>query len=155
MKRTLIFICMGLVLSGCKEDDCCIPDCCANVDVGLQIKYINEAGENLFGLGDQGYDFDAITVYHKIDGEWQRYFKSNYDRPKGIDLVTIEETTWLDVFPSTTIVANNRSETKIEFSPTDMDIITTEIDDSNNNILVTRVWYNDVEQENRFFEIVK
>jgi hypothetical protein len=44
------------------------------------------------------------------------------------------------VFPSTTIIEDNYSETKIEFSEYDFDVLKTEIDKKNSNEIVTKVW---------------
>lgn len=49
---------------------------------------------------------------------------------------------------------------KIKFSESDFDIIKTEIDKSNSNTIVTKVWYNgnlewEAYESERMFEIIK
>ncbi|WP_029035051.1 membrane lipoprotein lipid attachment site-containing protein [Salinimicrobium terrae] len=155
MKKILFLITLTLVL-GCSTDD---KDCCTIIDTGVSIKYINEDGQNLLGPVGRYTEAD-ITIYHKINNEWIRYYKGNLDNPKGITTVERQDETYLVIFPSTTIVANNYSETKIEFSESDFDILKTEIDKNNSNQIITRVWYNNELkweglQTERIFEIVK
>lgn len=156
MKRILALLLIGIFFTACSDDE---KVCCTIIDTGISIKYLNENGENLFEIPD-GLSESDITVYHKTNGEWVRYFKANMDSPKGITTVEKEDGTYLVVFPSTAFVEKNYSETKIQFSDTDADIITTEIDKSNSSEIVTKVWYNgelkwEAGQTERTFEIVK
>jgi len=156
MKKIITLFIIGFFFTACSDET---QDCCTNIDIGISIRYLNAAGENLFEIPD-GIEESEITIYHKIDGEWERYFKGNLDYPKGINKVGREDGTYLVIFPSTTLVENNFSETKIEFSSTDADILKTEIDKSNANEIVTRVWYNDelkweAYETERMFDIIK
>ncbi len=116
-------------------------------------------GKNLFEL-DSGLNESDISIYHRINNNWVKYFEGNLDYPKGIRIVEGGDGKYLMVFPSTKLVENNYSKTKIEFSGTDSDIIKTEIDKSNANEIVTKVWYNDElkwegSQSERIFEVIK
>lgn len=155
MKKIFALLVVGILFSACSNE----KGCCTIIDISTSIKYLNQEGENLFEL-DNGINESDITIYHKINNEWIEYFEGNLDYPKGIKTVLRESGTYLIVFPSTTIVENDYSETKIEFSATDSDIIKTEIDKSNSNMIVTKVWYNEklkweACKTERMFEIVK
>lgn len=155
MKNILILIAVTLI-AGCSTDE---RDCCTIIDTGVSIKYLNEEGENLFEI-DGGLNLADINIYHKINNEWVKYFEGNLDYPKGLRTVEREDGTYLVIFPSTAIVENSYSETKIEFSESDSDILKTEVLKKNSNEIVTKVWYNDElkweeNQSERIIEIVK
>lgn len=155
MKKIFTLIAATLII-GCSTDD---KDCCINIDTGVSIKYLNETEENLFEL-DGGLSLADMTIYHKINNEWIRYDRGNLDSPKGISTIEREDGIYLVVFPSTTIVQNNYSETKIEFSESDFDVLKTKIDKRNSIEIVTRIWYNDElkwegNQSERIIEIFK
>lgn len=66
----------------------------------------------------------------------------------------------LTIIASCTTDEIGYSETKIEFSNSDFDILKTEVDKKNSNEIVTKVWYNDElkwegNQTERLIEIVK
>ena len=138
MKKLLILLAATLVVSCTTKEE----NCCTIIDVAVSIKYLNEAGENLLDI-EGGLNPSDITLYHKINNEWVKYYKGNLDNPTGLATVAREDGTYLVVFPSTTIVENGYSETKIEFSDSDFDILKTEVDKKASNEIVTRVWYND------------
>lgn len=140
MKKVLLLCMLALASIACTEDE---TNCCASIDVGMEIMYVNSAGENLFEIAD-GYMVDDITVYHKENNQWQEYYLSTNDLPNGIALVDGPDGSFLQVSPSTTLNEGNYSETMIQFSAFDEDIITTELDKTNTNIIATKVWYNDV-----------
>ena len=154
MKKIILLLIIGLSNFACSDDN----DCCLNIDIGIDIKYINTEGQNLFEI-DNGYNESDITIYHKANGEWEEYYESNLDSPKGITVVEGENGKFLSISPSTTLDNNNYSETKIQFSESDFDIIKTEIDKSNSSTILTKVWYNGVLEweayEKRMIEIVK
>ena len=124
------------------------------IDIGIDIKYLNTEGKNLFEI-DNDYNESDITIYHKKNGKWNEYYEGNLDSPKGIVVVNGENGKFLSISPSTTLVGNNHSKTKIEFSDSDFDILKTEIDKSNSNTIITKVWYNGILQTRREFEIRK
>ncbi|WP_029036996.1 hypothetical protein [Salinimicrobium xinjiangense] len=155
MKKLLIVLSL-ILIAGCSKDE---KICCTIIDTGVSIKYINKEGENLFEM-DGGLNVADMNIYHKINNEWVRYFEGNLDDPKGISTVEREDGTYLVIFPGTTIVENNYSETKIEFSESDSDILKTEVNKKNSNEIVTKVWYNDElkwdgNQSERIIEVVK
>ena len=155
MKKIILFLNIGILLTACSHKN----DCCVHIDTGISIKYLNQEGENLFEI-ENGYHESDITMYHKINKEWQEYYKANLDSPKGITIIDQEDGKYLLISPSTTLTENGYSETKITFSEADSDIIKTEIDKSNSNTIVTKVWYNDVlkwkaYETEKMFEIIK
>ena len=157
MKKLGTFLIIGIIIVACSSDNGKV--CCVNIDTGISIKYLNQNGENLLEINN-GFNISDINIYHKIDNEWVKYFEGNLDYPKGLKTVERENGTYLVVFPSIEIFENNYSETKIEFSQNDSDIIKSEIEISNSNTIVTKVWYNDqlkweAYQTERMFEIIK
>lgn len=157
MKKIFLLVAV-LLITGCSTDTE-ERDCCTNIDTGVSIKYLNEEGENLFEM-DGGLNLTDITIYHKMDNKWIKYYKGNLDSPKGIKTIEREDGTYLVIFPGTSIVENNYSETKIEFSESDFDVLKTEIDKNNSNKVVTKVWYNDElkwegNQTERIIEVIR
>lgn len=137
MKHFLLLLIAGVLVSACSDPEIC----CTNIDTAMTIGYYNDKGINLFDM-ENGYDIDKIKVYHFKDGEWKINYDANLDNPRGIGLIEGEGETLLSVFPSYTEVKDGYTETKIEFSEDDADIIRTEIDYSNGNEIATKVWYN-------------
>lgn len=155
MKKLLIVLLIP-VISACSTDDPGV--CCTNIDTSISMQYFNLQGVNLFETGV--YTEANTEVYYKIDGEWVRNYNSNMDAPKGIWVSELEDGIYLTLSPSDVLDANNTSETKIEFSETDFDIIKAEVDRGSNHEIVTKVWYNDVlrweaYETDRQFAIIK
>ena len=140
MKRIVSFLLCAFCLCACSSNE--DPDCCVVVDIEILIKYVNVDGDNLLDIGDEIIE-PYINLYYKVDGEWVKYYDANMDRSKGIELINTDNGTYLSVFPGIETDENNCSETKIEFSEGDFDVIKTEIDRSGSNIIVTKVWYNE------------
>ncbi len=157
MKRILALLILGVCMISCSDDE---ENCCTNVDIAISIKYLNENGDNLLEFENGGMNFADINVYQKVNNEWVRYSEGGSDYPKGIQIIEREDGKYLRITPSTVIDNGNYSETKLEFSESDSDIIKTKIDKSNGNTVVTKVWYNEqlkweAYQSERKFEIVK
>ncbi|SHF92414.1 hypothetical protein SAMN05444483_103249 [Salegentibacter echinorum] len=123
----------------CDKDD--PSNCCVIMDTGVTIKYVNETGENLLEK-DGALSIKDITLFHKVDSEWEQYFKGNLDIPTGLEEVSMPEGKYLGIATSLDVDENNISETKIRFSETDEDIIKTKLNFSSNNTIVDKVWYN-------------
>lgn len=153
MKKYLVTLLFLLIFSACSS-----TDCCTNYDTAIDVKFVNSQGENLFDLPN-GYSESQIIVYHKVGAQWIQYFVGNLDAPKGILKVELENGTFLRIFPSLTKTGGNFSETKLQFSESDSDIIRTQINKSSGGTFITKVWYNDVLKwesgTERSFEIVK
>jgi len=152
----MIFLLVAIFLTACSDKN---ENCCTNIDIGINIKYLNENNENLLELED-GIREEDLTVFHLIDGEWVAYFEANLDSPQGIKVIDRADGKYLRLFPSTTTDAQNLSQTKIVFSTTDSDVIKTEIDSNGSNTTLTKIWYNetlewDTNQSERIIEIVK
>ncbi|MCU4157459.1 hypothetical protein J1N10_15890 [Carboxylicivirga sp. A043] len=155
MKTIFALLILAIALPSCSHNN----DCCSVVDVGITIKYLNETGENLLEV-ENGINTSEISLFHKVNDEWIEYYEGNLDYPKGLKTEERENIKYLVVFPSTTITVADYSETMIQFSDSDFDIIRTKIDKSNSNIIVTEVWYNDqlkwdAISTERIFEIIK
>jgi hypothetical protein len=156
MRTILAVIALGAMLASCSSFG---VYCCTDFDTIISIKYLNEDGDNLFVV-EGGYSESSINIYHKINGEWVLNYNEKLDYPKDIRIDEREDGTYLSIFPSKTIVSDNCTETKIEFSDSDADIIKTEIQKTNSNVSVVKVWYNgelkwELSQTERIFEVVK
>tara|TARA_Y100000815_G_C13091502_1_gene405837 strand:- start:54 stop:524 length:471 start_codon:yes stop_codon:yes gene_type:complete len=156
MKGFLSILSLIMLLLGCSNDE---KDCCTVIDTAISIKYLNAEGENLFEVAN-GYKLSELTVYHNINGVWERYYEGNLDYPKGLNTVETDGGVELIVFPSTNMVENHISETKIQFSESDSDIIKSQIEKSGSTEIVTKVWYNNElkwenNQAERAFQIIK
>ena len=156
MNKLITTIIIGLIVCACSSDN---SDCCTVIDIGMDIKYVNQAGENLFDI-ENGLDIEEIKVYYKIENEWELHYSYNLDSPKGISLIQRGEETYLRLTPSIDIVTDGYSETKIELSSEESDVIRTMIDNSQPNVIVTKVWYNndlkwEAYEDERMFEVVK
>ncbi|TCI85534.1 hypothetical protein [Tenacibaculum sp. M341] len=155
MRKLILLLSIVISFYACSNND----NCCVNIDTNITIKYLNEEGKNLFEI-ENGYKESDINIYHKINGEWKKFYDNKLDTPKGISVIETENGTLLSLSPSLTTDQNSYSETKIEFSNTDADIVKAAIENSNNNTIVTKVWYNDIlkwdtSNTNRTIEIVK
>jgi hypothetical protein len=138
--KKLYFLLLPFILAACSISQNEPDMCCTIIDVGVAIKYVNENGENLLE-GENALDINDITVYHKADGEWQRYFEGNLDYPKGLAIIDIENEKFLRVFVSE-ITDESFSETKLQFAEEDEDIIKAEVNKNESSAIVTKVWYN-------------
>lgn len=158
MKKLVIVLVLGMIPFSCSNSGDG-PISGVIVDIGVHIKYLDENGNNLL---NSGIDESEINIYHKINKEWVKYYEGNLDYPKGIKIYERENEKYLLLFVSDKVNESNLSETKIEFSNyNESDIVKSEIDFSNHNMIVRKVWYNDIikwestEQTERMFEIVK
>lgn len=154
MKKSLVLILFPVLIS-CNTDE---PNCCTNIDTNILIKYLDDQGQNLLESGV--YSESNINIYHLIDGSWERYFNGFRDSPKGITVNQLEDGLYLTLSPSSTTNTSGISETKIEFSENDFDVIKAEIEKSSNSQIITKVWYNDqlkweAYATERKFEVVK
>lgn len=138
-KLVLLLGFVAFLWISCEKDD--PSNCCTIIDTGVTIKYVNEAGENLLEKED-ALSIKDITIFHKVDSEWEQYFKGNLDVPTGLEEVSMPEGKYLGIVTSLDVDGNNISETKIRFSETDEDIIKTQLNFSSNNTIVDKVWYN-------------
>lgn len=139
MKNFIYLSCIVAILSCQKNDE----DCCSIVDIGINVKYINELNQNFFEM-DNGYNLQQVKMYHKIDGIWKPYYEGNLDQPTGLGLIEIDSEKYLAISPSLSIDENGYSDTKIEFNENDADSIRTKIDTSHSNTIVTELYYNGV-----------
>lgn len=156
MKRFLLLITL-VSLVGCSSDEG--ENCCTIIDTGVSIKYLTEEGENLLEI-EEGFTISDITVYHRINKQWVKYFEGNLDHPKGLRIEDREDGKYLKVFVSSTTDDQGYSQTKLEFSDSDFDVIQAAVDKAHNNTILTKVWYNgelkwEGNQSDRIIEVVK
>lgn len=160
MKRIVLILIAFTLFSSCNNSK--DPDiCCAVIDTGIGIKYENQNGDNILNVED-GIDEQDVEVYYWINNEWRINFNANMDAPKGIISFDGPDGKYLKVFPSIEIDENNISRTKLGLANGSSDIIETEINTAHSNIVVTKVWYNDMlmwdaqnTDSERWFTIVK
>lgn len=98
-------------------------------------------GMNLLNPGD-GYEISDIEVFHKVEGEWKRYYEGNFDYPKGISVIAIAGENYLRVFLSNKTNEEDISATKLKFAEGEEDCIESVIEKISGNEIVTKIWYN-------------
>tara|TARA_B100000953_G_scaffold299842_1_gene301370 strand:- start:1269 stop:1742 length:474 start_codon:yes stop_codon:yes gene_type:complete len=138
--KKLLFAIITIGLISCSSDE--PENCCTIISLGTDIKYENEEGLNLVDNSDT-YNVSDIEVFHKIDGEWKRYFEGNLDYPKGLRKTEINGESYLTVFLSSDINEDNISETKLVFENGEEDIIKSVVNKNSGNEIVTKIWYNE------------
>ena len=144
----LTLVILGVL--GCKNDS----DCCAVVDVDVQILYKNERGENLI---NSSADFaeSNIRIYYKNGDDYEYAYNANLDSPNMFLIYANENMdSILTVFPSD-YYTGNFSTTLIELNDNVVDTLLCAFDLGDNNRICRRAWLNGEEMENRFIEIVK
>ncbi len=114
-------------------------DCCTLIDVQVKIDY-RDTELNSQLEKDDLLDPDQIKLYHMIDGDWEYYYQGNLDNASGVEVIEGDPRV-LSIMPSLT-VSDGYSETKIQFSEDDFDVLKTGIRISGNSTVVTKVWYN-------------
>ena len=139
MKKLLLAL-LTIILVSCTSDD--PENCCTYISLGTDIKYENSEGINLLD-GSNTYNVSEIEVFHRIDGEWERYFEGNLDYPKGLKKIEIDGENYLTVFLSNGVNEDNISGTKLVFDNGEEDIIKSVVDKSSGNQIVTKIWYNE------------
>jgi hypothetical protein len=139
--KKLLFAILTITLISCSSDE--PRNCCTVISLGADIKYEDVNGINLLNSTDDGYDISEIEVFHKIDGEWKKYYEGNLDYPKGILKSEIDGESYLTIFLSNKTNEEDISETKLKFSEGDEDIIKSIIEKKSGNEIVTKIWYND------------
>lgn len=155
-KASLISLC--ILLFSCSSSD---PDnCCTIIDTAVKIKYVNENGENLLET-EEPLEISDITVFHKVNSKWEEYYEGNLDHPKGLMELEMNEEKYLGVSVSISTDNDSISETKLRFPNGDEDIIRTKLNLNANNIIITKLWYDDElkwqteDKTERHFSIVK
>lgn len=135
MKKMYLLL-LPLVLSSCEKS----KDCCAVVDTGIEIKYIDENEESW--LNQQGLNENNINVYFMKEGQKEKIFRGSLDEPKmfSIRKNDLGEDV-LRLFPSD-YIENNKSRTLIEFSSIDVDTVDCLFNTSSSNMIIEEVWYN-------------
>lgn len=154
MKHHLIGITLTtLFLIGawsCSNDD----DCCVIIDVGIQIHYQTQSGENLLGSSEE-YDANNIRVYYKNGEEFEYIFNGNLDYPNMHYVYEDElQNSILTVFASN-YYEGNLSTTLIELNENTKDTLVCEFELDSNREICTRAWLNGVEMTNRFIAVKK
>lgn len=137
--KKILFAIVVIGLIACSSDD--PENCCTLISLGADIKYENEEGVNLLDDSDI-YEISKIEVYHKMGGEWKRYFEGNLDDPNGLRMTEINEERYLTVFLSNNINDENISETKLVFENGDEDVIKSALKKDSGSEIVTKIWYN-------------
>lgn len=138
LNRVFCIICLVASLISCKNED---DDCCMVVDTSIVIKYVNNNSESILNK-PEGLPTSDIKVYHKIDGQWVEYYESNLDFPEGFSVRSVGEEDFLVLYPSLNFFNGNYSETKIEFSENDADIVKAQFNLSTGNTICSKVWYD-------------
>lgn len=161
MKKLLLLL-FATVLFGCsKDDDQEEMNCCVNYDVSVDVKYVNEEGENLLETEDP-VRLSDIKVYHKIGSEWKGYFEGHHDIPNSVRIIELEGGKHLRVFLSQETDEKSISETRLVFPGDKEEILKAEILIDGGLTAVRKLWYKGelawefpVDDSARFITIVR
>ncbi len=140
IKKILGVLFIALSIMSCTKDD---DGYNIVEDTDILIKYVNEKGKNILDY-PFGIESSKIKIYHKINNEWIGCLNGDNDCQKDCFVANLEGIKYLNLTPSTDFIKGNYSETKIELSNGESDIIKAEFDLSKNNIICTKVWYNEI-----------
>lgn len=138
MKKVLLLL-IPFVLLSCSEEEEPMA-CCTMLDHQVDLKYLNEEGENLLETEDP-VQLSDIDVYHKIESEWKGYFEGHHDITNSFRIVEIEGEQHLRVFLSLETDENGISETKLVFPGGVEDIIKAEILVDGGLTTVRKLWF--------------
>ena len=139
MKKLLYLLLISLIVISCDKSE----NCCTIVDTHVDIRFVDANGDNILDQTN-GIESSKITIFNKIENFWVEYSEGNLDNPKGYMVYEKDGENYLRLFPNGEITTNNLSETKIQYSIFEPDVLKSEIDLSNGNIICTKVWLNEV-----------
>ncbi len=139
MKNSIYFLFISLMLFSCNDEKIC----CTNIDTYIGIRLVNTQGENILDQPN-GINSTDITILNKKGNEWVEYYADNLDYPKGFMVYDRDGESYLRLFPDGDVFYNNLTETEICYLGQDSDIIKSQIDLSNGNMICTRVWLNGI-----------
>lgn len=137
MKNIFSILFIGLILTSCSNDN----EDNVVVDTHVLLKYIDQNGNNILDQAN-GIISSNIKVYHKVNNQWIEQNNTNMDNPQGFSVLERNSEKYLKLFPSHNFYDANFSETKIQYSESELAIVKTQFDLSNENIICTKVWYN-------------
>lgn len=148
-----------LFLGACDADE---PDCCFNMDVGVDMMVSSEDGTDLLNPDNPGAFLEKdISLYYLVDGESERYFRSHLDASRGFTIYRNEslDAYVISIFPNTA-ESEAYPITYIEWSETDTDTLRCEFERTKNSLLGTQVWFNGQLKRGpsiaeRVFEVIK
>jgi len=153
LKIGMAFLLNGILLvgmSGCEKKG----DCCAIVDVDVQIYYKNESGDNLINSVYE-YQESNIKIYYKNGDAFEYVYNANLDYPNMHHVDTNGNgNLLLTVYPSN-YYEGNQSTTLIELNSNVRDTLVCEFELGSNREICKRAWLNGVEMSNRYIEIEK
>ena len=137
--KVIHFLLIAAMVISCKNDD---EDCCTIVDTNIIIKFVDQNGKNLLNDVEGGIEPAGIVLYYKVNGQWEEYFESNLDAPKGY--LTTEESgdAFFVLYTDPSYSENNNAEIKIQFTETLSGILKAEFNQSGGNLICTKVWYD-------------
>jgi hypothetical protein len=149
----MITLLTGILITGilsCEQGD----DCCAMVDVNVNIHYQTQSGENLINSVDE-FNATNIKIYYKNEEAFEYVYNGDLDYPN-MHYVREDENGHLilTVFPSN-YYEGNFSTTLIELNPYTVDTLRCEFDLENNSEICKQAWINGMAMTNRFIEIKK
>lgn len=147
---SILFGLFLIVISSCNKK----TDCCAIIDVDVQIHYKNALGESLINSVDD-FNESNIKVYYKNGNEFEYIFQGNLDYPN-MHRVGEDENgnVILTVFPSN-FYEGNQSTTLIELNENVSDTLVCEFDLEGSREVCTGAWLNGIEMNNRYIEVEK
>lgn len=140
LNNIIFLLFVAVIAVSCEDDD---VDCCTVVDTTIIMKFVDQNGVNLLNDTEGGIEPAGIVLYYKVNGQWEEYFESNLDAPKGY--LTTEESgdAFFILYTDPSYSENNITEIKIQFTEDLSDILKAEFTQSGSNVTCTKVWYDD------------
>ena len=154
LRKTITILLFGIWLIGFSSCARNSDNCCAIIDVDVQIHYQTQSGENLLNSSDE-YDESKIKIYYKNGEDFEYIFKGNLDYP---NMHYVHEdgngSLILTIFPSN-YYEGNQSTTLIELNENVTDTLVCEFELDSNREICKQAWFNGIEVNNRFIEVKK
>jgi hypothetical protein len=113
------------------------------VDVGVKITIQDKAGVDLLNPHNPGaYLYENIKTYTLEHGVKTEVFRGNLDYPKDFLMYENDGKYFMRLFLNGSL-DGDLGVTYVQWSENDMDTFKYEISTANDNIICTKVWYND------------
>lgn len=130
------------------------------VRIGVEFNLLDNQGKDLLNPeAESNYNnAENIKIYHIINGEPILFNKPNLDLPNGFLIYNREDEDIYRLGVSSNIDGNT-STTLIEWNNIDTDTIRCDLNKYGSNVVITKVWYNNVLKYDGngeiYFEVIK
>lgn len=162
IKEFSYIIVLLLLIASCKKS----VDCCTNIDVGVDISYIDSTGMDLLDTTNAfSIPLDSMKLFYWENDTWVEVYDNQMDAPRNILFISESDPMRIRVFTSTKDenydfetngVKQGKSICLLRLNHLDSDTIETEWQSSHNGFVNTKIWYNGIEVgESKSITIIK